>query len=393
MERSNLSIASELMMPALSLTKGNLAVIFNSFLLGYAIFQVPAGWLGDTFSPRLVLAWSALAWGGLTLLTGFLPAGISRSTAHAVLILWLLRFLLGAAEASTFPVAARAVQQWVSVPRRGFGNSLMLTGSSVASAITAPFVSWSMLRYGWRASFYLTATVALAVSFFWFRLRVPALADDPAPYPALAEHRTNWLRPEVLLLSVSYISEGYLLFVFVSWLYIYLVEVRHFSLSGGGLIASLPWIAAIAATPLGGYLSDFLALRYSRSTAARSLIIAGYTLSGVLLLAAAMAPSRTLAVLSLSISLGALYLAESSFWTTATLIARGNAGAVAGLMNTLGILGGMVSNSLVPVLVGRFGQRGWILAFASGTAMGLFCAAIWLFYGRDMSAPHAAVCP
>jgi ACS family glucarate transporter-like MFS transporter len=49
MERMNLSVAAELMMPALSLTKSDLAVIFNSFLLGYAIFQVPAGWLGDRY--------------------------------------------------------------------------------------------------------------------------------------------------------------------------------------------------------------------------------------------------------------------------------------------------------------------------------------------------------
>ena len=45
MERMNLSVAAELMMPALSLTKSDLAVIFNSFLLGYAIFRYrPAGW-------------------------------------------------------------------------------------------------------------------------------------------------------------------------------------------------------------------------------------------------------------------------------------------------------------------------------------------------------------
>jgi ACS family glucarate transporter-like MFS transporter len=167
MERVNISIAAELMMPALSLTKSDLAIIFNSFLLGYAVFQVPAGWLGDSFGSRMVLGLSALAWGVLTVLSGLLPGVISRTAIATVALLVALRFLLGAAEASTYPVAARAVHQWMHPERRGLASSLMLMGSSVASAFTAPFVSWSMVRFGWRASFYLTSLVAFAIALLW----------------------------------------------------------------------------------------------------------------------------------------------------------------------------------------------------------------------------------
>src|SRR3984957_19942212 len=86
MERMNLSVAAELMMPALSLTKSDLAVIFNSFLLGYAFFQVPAGWLGDRFGSRLVLGLSALAWGILTVLSGMLPGVLSRTAVATVVL-------------------------------------------------------------------------------------------------------------------------------------------------------------------------------------------------------------------------------------------------------------------------------------------------------------------
>jgi ACS family glucarate transporter-like MFS transporter len=130
----------------------------------------------------------------------------------------------------------------------------------------------------------------------------------------------------VILLSLSYMSEGYLLFMFVSWLYIYLVEVRGFSLARGGLVATLPWIAAIVATPLGGILSDRLTVRFGRVRSAQVLIMTGYTLSGLLLLVAAQAHNRLSAVFALCVSLGSLYLAESSFWTTATAIAGKRAG-------------------------------------------------------------------
>jgi ACS family glucarate transporter-like MFS transporter len=392
MERMNLSVAAELMMPALSLTKGDLAVIFNSFLLGYAILQVPAGWLGDRFGSRMVLGLSALAWGVLTVLSGMLPGVILRTVAATVALLAALRFLLGATEASTYPVAARAVHQWMAPERRGFGSSLMLMGSSVASAFTAPFVSWSMLRFGWRASFYLTSMVAFAVALLWMSFtQVPPSFEQHTPMAPPRREAGRWLNTNVMLLSLSYVSEGYLLFMFVSWLYIYLVEVRGFSLAKGGPIAALPWVAAIAATPLGGFLSDRITLRWGRIASARILIMIGYTSSGVLLLAAALVHARPLAVLALCISLGSLYLAESSFWTTAALIAGSDAGVVGGFMNTIGILGGVASTSIVPPLIKHYGYAGWIAAFSSGTAMGLFSAALWWLLGRRLAkSPHAA---
>jgi ACS family glucarate transporter-like MFS transporter len=385
-ERVNISVAAELMMPALSLSKSDMALIFNSFLIGYAIFQVPAGWLGDRFGPRLVLGGSSFLWGLLTLLSGLLAGTVLGAAFGTIALLWLLRFLLGATEASTYPVAAQAVHRWMTPSRRGTGNSVMLMGSSVASALTAPFVSWSMLRYGWRASFYLTSIAAFAISVLWLTVTRKA----PAPTHSIATPITSRqaglpLNLNIVLLSLSYMSEGYLLFMFVSWLYIYLVEVRGFGLARGGLVASLPWMAAILATPLGGVLSDRLSVRFGRVQSARILIMTGYTLSGILLLAAAQAHSRLSAVLALCVSLGSLYLAESSFWTTATAIAGNSGGVVSGFMNTIGILGGIISNAAVPALVKHYGHEGWIMAFGSGTGMGLLCAALWWILGKRLS--------
>jgi MFS transporter, ACS family, glucarate transporter len=385
-ERMNISVAAELMMPALSLSKGDMALIFNSFLIGYAIFQVPAGWLGDRFGSRLVLGASSFLWGLLTLLSGLLPGTALRTAFGTIALLWLLRFLLGTTEASTYPVAAQAVHRWMTPSRRGAGNSVMLMGSSVASALTAPFVSWSMLRYGWRASFYLTSIVAFAISLLWLSFtRTPPAADDSRAAPVSSQQTRSPLNINVVLLALSYMSEGYLLFMFVSWLYIYLVEVRGFSLARGGVVASLPWIAAIVATPLGGFLSDRLSVRFGRVHSARILIMTGYMLSGMLLLTAAEAHGRLSAVLALCVSLGSLYLAESSFWTTATAIAGNSAGVIAGFMNTVGILGGIISNALVPVLLKHYGHQGWTVAFASGTGMGFCCATLWWILGARLS--------
>ena len=403
-ERVNISVAAEIMMPALSLTKSDMALIFNSFLFGYALFQIPVGAIGDRLGARRVLGVSALLWAALTVATGLLPGLAARSAAGILALLWAIRFLLGAAEASTYPVAARAVHQWMPAPRRGAASSIMLMGSSVGSALTAPVVAWCMIRFGWRAAFYLTALVALVVALLWFAVTRQApslstplpsqpLASRPEPEhhpePAASAPAAPWFSANVALLSLSYLAEGYLLFTFVYWLYIYLVEVRGFSLATGGLVTSLPWIAAILATPLGGVLSDFFAARVGRIRSARNLIMIGYGLSGTLLLVAAAVPGRAAAVLALSVSLACMYVAESSFWTTATFIAGDNSSRVAGLMNTVGVVGGILSNTLTPLLVQHFGHTGWLLAFAGGTAVGLLTVVLWWILARRLDSHHS----
>src|SRR5438874_1983666 len=84
-ERANISIAAEQMMPDLSLTQTQMGQIFNSFLIGYAIFQIPGGMLGDTIGPRLTLTIAACLWGVTTFLTGFIPGAVARGATGVFL--------------------------------------------------------------------------------------------------------------------------------------------------------------------------------------------------------------------------------------------------------------------------------------------------------------------
>jgi ACS family glucarate transporter-like MFS transporter len=74
--RTNISIAAALMRTELHLSQVQLGHIFSAFLIGYAVFQAPAGALGDRFGPRRVLTAAAVIWGLTTLMTGALPGVI-----------------------------------------------------------------------------------------------------------------------------------------------------------------------------------------------------------------------------------------------------------------------------------------------------------------------------
>ena len=389
MARANISIAAEVMIPALGLTKVQMGQIFTSFLVGYAIFQVPGGALGDRFGPRLTLGISALIWAAATLLTGLLPLVFPQRLLVSFVALWAIRFLLGTSEATTFPVGNRAVRNWMPPHLRALGNSIMFMGTSIASAVTAPLVSRLMTDFGWQASFYVTAAPALLIGILWlwlssdYPVAIPSAAGpaiEPLPAPPTKALSVLLKERNVMLLIASYVSEGYVLFIFVFWMYIYLVEKRGFSMLRGGWVAAIPWITALALTPVGGIVCDRLARRRGRLWGAKVVIMIGYGLSGLMLFLAAYAGSRSIAVGALSLSIACLMSAESSFWSSAVHLAEGPVGLLSGIMNTAGILGGIVSTSLVPILAQHYG---WGAALASGTVMALFCLCLWVFVAGD----------
>jgi ACS family glucarate transporter-like MFS transporter len=266
----------------------------------------------------------------------------------------------------------------------------MFMGTSLASAVTAPLVSWLMLSFGWQASFYVTALPALVIGILWLWLArdypnrtalssnntinvLNATRDDIVEHPVV--HIGDLLRNRnVLLLIVTYVSEGYVLFLFVFWLYIYLVEKRGFTMLSGGWIAAIPWITSMVLTPFGGLVCDRIARRKGHLQGAKVVIISGYSLSGPLLFLAAYSSARWTAVAALALSIACLMGAESSFWSSATHMAGKHVGLLSGIMNTAGILGGIASTSLLPLIVQTYG---WLTALSSGTVMALICALLW----------------
>jgi ACS family glucarate transporter-like MFS transporter len=87
--------------------------IFSAFGWSYVIAQLPGGWLLDRFGSRIVYAFSIFFWSLFTLLGGIGFIG----GAAAFGLLFALRFLVGAAEAPSFPANSRIVSTWFPAAR------------------------------------------------------------------------------------------------------------------------------------------------------------------------------------------------------------------------------------------------------------------------------------
>ena len=393
--RANISVASEVMSRDLGLNHVQMGQVFSSFLCGYALFQIAGGAIGDRFGPRLTLGVSALLWSLTSVLTAALPVFFGTKLTTVLVILGIVRFILGASEATTFPVGNLVVRTHLARSQHGIGTAVMFLGTSIASAITGPLVSQLTVKHGWQSAFYVTALPPFLLGLCWLVFAPDDVRRDSshashAIRPASLEGLRRQIIPilvrrNVLLLIASYVSEGYVLFLFVFWMYTYLVERRGFSLLDAGWLAAAPWLTAFALTPVGGYICDRVSRRSGKESGSRVIIVFGYAASGTLLYVAAYAPQRWLCLSGLCLSIACLMAAEPGFWSYAAHIGGDHVGLVSGVMNTAGILGGIVSTSLVPLLVRSFG---WGVALASATVMALLCAGLWLFIRKELGPPN-----
>ena len=390
--RVNLSVAGALLMQELHLSQPQMGRLFSAFLLGYAVFMVPAGLVADRWGARRVLQWAAWSWVGATLLQALVGHATPASgTRSALLTLLALRFLLGIAEAPTYPAAARGVSRWIPPRSQGRANGLVTASIALGSAIAPPLLSWVMVDWGWRTAIAVSALPALVVALCWRAVGepVPATADAPLE----AEHGGGGpgsLRSRsFILLTLSYTLQGYVGYIFVFWFYLYLVQERHFDFLSGAFFGSLPWLLSIGSMPLGGWLSDRLAAARGLGFGRRAVPLAALTLAGVLLSLGTRTSSGPLAALYLALSTALVLAAEGPFWATMMELAGERSGVAGGIMNTGSNLGGLISPALTPVLAEAIG---WENALHIAAVVSAVAGLLWLGIrpgGGELQAPPA----
>src|ERR1700760_199770 len=178
LDRTNISIAGIDISKEYGLGNQRLGWIFSAFLIGYAGFQLPAGWLAASYGPRRVLTLGVIWWGVATALTAILPSSMS----HVVLLLITIRFALGAGEAVIYPAANQFVARWVPVRERGFINGLIFAGVGAGSGLTPPLLTWLIASHGWRTAFWFSASIGVVAGAVWWL----SARDTPEEHPEVS---------------------------------------------------------------------------------------------------------------------------------------------------------------------------------------------------------------
>jgi len=401
LDRVNISIAGSALAEQYHLSQIRLGWVFSAFLLGYALFQTVGGWLVDRFGPRRVLTVGVVWWGVFTALTASLPARIGA----ALLLLMLVRFLLGVGEAIIYPSTNQFVSRWIPPQERGVANGLIFAGVG-AGAGTAPlFLTYVMLHYGWHWSFWLSALLGLLAGGVWFVIA----RDKPQQHPYVTPGELSYIQKNlppivttseessssspprvpwrsiltsksVLAVTASYFCFGYVAWIFFSWFYIYLAKIRGLDLKTSALYSTLPPLAIVACSLTGGAINDALTRAYGKRVGRCGVACVALILASAFLVFGSRATSPTLASMVLSGGVGALYLAQSSYWSVTADIAGSSAGSASGFMNMGAQLGGAVTASLTPVIAQRYG---WTSSFLVAALLSLAGGIAWMLVEPD----------
>jgi ACS family glucarate transporter-like MFS transporter len=398
LDRTNISVAGIQIVREFGISNTQLGWLQSAFLIGYAGFQIPAGMLARRLGPRLVLMAGGIWWGVFTVLT----AVVSPHAGHALLLLILVRFGLGAGESTMYPATSTFVERWFPVKERGKANGIIFAGVGLGSGLTAPLVAAIILHYGWRASFWFSATIGMLAGIVWYLLARDkpeqhpwvgdsertlilterrlsakvASADDPASY---GKHRIPWasvLRSRAILaMTLSYFSYGYVAWIFFAWMYIYMATVRGLNLKSSAIYASFPFIAMTVGCLMGGVISDWITARFGLRKGRCWLPTVALSCTAMLLLIGSRAHDARAAAVILALGAGVLYLAQSSFFAVSADIAGEYTGVVSGMVNMGGQIGGACTASLTPLIAKHFG---WEMSFLTAAALCLCGGLAWL---------------
>jgi ACS family glucarate transporter-like MFS transporter len=391
LDRVNISIAGGSIAEAYHLSDVQLGKVFSAMLVGYALFQTVGGRLADRYGPRHVLTGGVVWWGIFTALTALVPAKI----AGALFVFVVVRFLLGAGEAVIYPSANQFIARWIPMTERGIANGWIFAGVGAGAGLTPVIITYIMVHYGWRSSFWVCSIIGFAAGTVWFRYA----RDTPAEHAGVSASELALMRSgltqsqlnhdpkalvswgrvmrskEVWAVTLSYFCYGYVAWIFFSWFYRYLAKVRGLDLKASAFYTMLPFLAMLVCCLLGGAINDRLTKWQGPRVGRCGLAAFAILVAGVFIAFGSQVQSARLASVVLAGGAGALYLSQSSFWSVTADIAGASSGSVSGFMNMGNQIGAALTATLTPWIAARFG---WTTSFLVAAGLCIVGALSWL---------------
>jgi MFS transporter, ACS family, glucarate transporter len=383
-DRVCISQAAPLVSEDLGLSPRQMGYVFSAFTLAYALFEIPAGALGDRVGPRKVLLRIVLWWSFFTAATGW---------AWSWLSLVATRFLFGAGEAGCFPNLAKALHRWLPSHERTRAQGLLWMSARWGGAATPLLVYLCLQHVHWRTAFLLFGLlgVAWAAAFFlWYRddprahpsVNAAEAALVPASPPPPAGHLGvpwgRWLRSRtVWCLCGQYAALSYVWYFFITWFPTYLLKARGFDIRQSAWLAGTPLLLGGFGSLAAGWLSPWLGGKLGGMRKVRcGLGATGYTVGASLLVASTLLANPYAAVAAIALVSFFNDLALPGSWATCMDVGGRYVATLGGAMNMMGNFGGFLSPIVTGYVLERTGS--WTGSFYVAAAVYVVGAACWL---------------
>jgi MFS family permease len=358
-DRGAIGIAAPLMKSELGLSATRFGVAVSAFFWVYAPIQLLIGRMCDRLPVYRVYGAGVALWAASTMLTGFVGGMVS---------LVCLRVLLGIGESVAFPGSSKMIARHVPPERRGMANAAV--GAALALGPAAGTLAGGLITasYGWRAMFLVFGLLTFLWLIPWavvlrgLRPRRERTEEDCGPVSSVIRHFSLWA------MAVGHFTNNYGLYFLLTWLPLFLVQQRGFSIVQMSSLATLSYVAQAMSALIMGWMSD----RWCASGRPEAAIRRGMLVTCHLIFA---------------VSIVGVLLGGTGGWLAAWLVLAG-VGNGAGALNMYAIAqmfaGPRASGTWVGVQNGFGNVSGIVQPIVAGVIIdwsGSYAGAFWLAAG------------
>jgi ACS family glucarate transporter-like MFS transporter len=395
-DRATIAIAGSSLQKDLGISAVTLGYIFSAFGWAYVAGQIPGGWLLDRFGSKKVYAMSIFTWSLFTLLQGYVGEfGVST----AIVALFMLRFLVGLAEAPSFPGNARIVAAWFPTAERGTASAIFNSAQYFATVLFAPLMGWIVYTYGWQHVFVVMGAAGIVFSGIWMKV-IYSPRNHPRINEAEFEHIANnggmvdmdqekgkgkekaansgpkWdyirqLLTNRMMLGIylsQYCING-ITYFFLTWFPVYLVQERGMTILKAGIIASLPAICGFIGGVLGGIISDYLLRKGHSLTFSRKAPIIGGLLLSTSIVTCNYVDVEWVVVGFMALAFFGKGVGALGWAVMSDVSPKQIAGLSGGLFNTFGNIASITTPIVIGYIISTTGSFKWALVFVGANAL------------------------
>ena len=380
LDRVNVGFAKLQMMDDLSLSNTVYGIGAGIFFLGYVIFEVPSNLLLHRVGARLWIARIMISWG----LIGAAMAFVQNATQF-----YVLRFLLGLAEAGFIPGAFYFLACWFPADWRGRIIALLLSALPLSSIVGGPFSGFILGQmadvgglHGWQWLFLIETIPSLVLGYFVTRV----LVNHPNEARWLNESEKQVIVQDLTIevsskqshvsassafksklvwqLSAAYFCIASSVYVAIFWMPTLIKQHGESDVMRIGLLTAIPYLVAIAAMFVCNTSSDRLGERKLHTAIPGLITAAGLVLSGLHF------ESLAVTMLALTLAAAGASATQAAFWSVPPSFLTG-AAAAAGLaiINSVGNIAGFVSTAAVGWIADLTGNAQNSLTWFGGLAV------------------------
>jgi D-galactonate transporter len=385
LDRVNVGFAKLTMLNDLQFSETVYGLGAGIFFIGYFLFEVPSNIIMHKVGARVWIARIMVTWSVLSAATMFVTSPT---------MFYVIRFLLGVAEAGFFPGIVLYLTYWFPASRRGRMNALFMIGIPIAGVVGGPLSGWIMNHFagtngwhGWQWLFLLEAIPSLilgVVTFFYLPNSIRAstwLVEDEKKIleeniaKDSGENKSHsiasvFTNPKVWLMAAIYFCCMMGLYGISFYLPTLVKASGVKDALDVGLLTAIPYSCGVIATLLVARSADRMRERRWHFAIASALGGLGLFLSTVY------GDNVVLALMALSLGTAGMLSTMPVFWTYPSAILGGAAAAAGiGLINSVGNLAGFVSPTIV----------GWLKDVTGSTNAGMYFVAGALVIGAVLA--------